>query len=182
VKRYTSAEAAHQPSALEWVNAREFDALQGELESMRRMFLAACEALDGCDQLLGLNEEPRIVGPGATLAAIQSLVTERDGLQRLADSRGEQRDALVAHMERMTEAACSEGAGPKMRAAIDDNPTHSLARRDAKKQAEGTDMVAKSAWSRKDLELYGATPQEIAANLATLIGNDLRRQAEGGVA
>ena len=54
----------------------------------------------------------------------------------------------------------------------------SLSRRDTLKQAEGAAMVAESAWSRKNLDAFGSTPQECAANLATLIGNDLRWKAD----
>jgi len=53
-----------------------------------------------------------------------------------------------------------------------------LAKRDLIKQAEGADMVAESAISRKHLDAFGSTSQECASNLATLIAKDLRYLSE----
>lgn len=103
-------------------------------------------------------------------------------------------DALAAHVERQakvifdTLAAIEDGdpdAIPydEARAVRNDTPELSLARRDIEKQAEGAAMVAESAWGRRTLAPLGGTSQERAANLATLICNDLRwraQQIQGG--
>lgn len=71
----------------------------------------------------------------------------------------EERDALLAHVERLTDAACSEGAGPMMRSAIDENPTTSLARLIAEKQAEALESFARGIRENNDegltADLYG---------------------------
>lgn len=79
----------------------------------------------------------------------------------------EERDALAAHVERMTEAACEEGAKPKMRAVIDETPETSLAQRDARMKAEAMESLASSS-------LVGELHQELVRRCA----EEYRRQAK----
>lgn len=120
----------------------------------------------------------------------------RTSLEELAGQLQVERDALAAYVERLKEAFhelvgssddAKELAGYVLVQECDFDcvireleqaPSTSLDRLKAQWQAEGAAMVAESAWSRKHLKPFGITPQECAANLATLISNDLRRQAE----
>ena len=72
------------------------------------------------------------------------------------------------------------------KAVLDRKPEISLAQRDASMQAKGARLVATRAWERTQWEPLGATPQEQAGNLATIVANELSRSAvepgEGGAA
>lgn len=101
--------------------------IDGKIDEYRELYDIVCENLaSAMDQ----------IAEGDRCEA--ALEIERDALARdleaeLCHRRAveESEQKLAAHVERMTDAACKEGAGPKMRAVIDDEPTTSLARRDA---------------------------------------------------
>ncbi|WP_339934548.1 hypothetical protein [Vreelandella glaciei] len=126
----------------------------------------------------------------AQIALRAKMERQRDSLQRLANNRAEQRDSLLVYVGKLQDVIRrmdweSRMLDPEQTAVFEEarqliaQPvTNDLERRDTLKQAEGAAMVAKSAWSRKNLDAFGSTPQECAASLATLIGNDLRWKAD----
>ncbi|WP_447956538.1 hypothetical protein [Vreelandella sp. EE7] len=55
--------------------------------------------------------------------------------------------ALDANLQNLVAAVIAQGAGPALQAAIDEMPAHSLAKRDAEKQAEAVSEFAKEVWN-----------------------------------
>lgn len=69
---------------------------------------------------------------------------------------------LDANLQRIIEAATAEGAGPLTQAAIQEMPAHSLAQRDAEKQAEAVTEFAKEVWEEifkhyRNIKVYPLT-------------------------
>ena len=69
---------------------------------------------------------------------------------------------LDANLQRIIEAAHAEGPGPHTVAIIEEMPAHSLAQRDAEKQAEAVSEFAKEVWEEilkhyRNIKVYPLT-------------------------
>lgn len=92
--------------------ARRLVEMEQDRDQLRGCFHGACEELTALKAALVEPGEPVPIGPAVSL--VKELKEERDSLQRLANNRAEQRDALLAHVERLHNAL-----GPKMLDWID---------------------------------------------------------------
>ena len=116
-------------------------------------------------------------------AALEQVIYWRE---RAVGAEGE-RDALAAHVDRLTDAALREGAGPMVRKAIDGGPATSLARmRDERAQAiQQAVKQARQEWAREDRAAlarlkaeWQAEALEPQAYRLMKEADELRRQAE----
>lgn len=145
--------------------ARRLVEAEQERDRFSRLFASACETLGAVQEALG-NSEGELTGFEPSL--VRELREERDSLQRLANGRAEQRDALVTQSERLRKQLQSaiyrledmlegddgqawdeaEKALPAMKKALEEDSAASLASRDAEQQAAAIDK-----WSATIIQL-----------------------------
>ena len=169
----------------------ERDDAQQDLELLRRAYSRACEELSELKAALVEPGEPVPIGPAVSL--VKELKEERDSLQRLANNRAEQRDALAAHVvaaqhladeDRVDEALFTahyekpdpdtlgwkSRLGRDLHQVLKGASTTSLARLKAEWQADRAEQIREMC--------EGLTGSQIRSALDGLLAG-LHRQAEG---
>jgi len=146
--------------------ARRLVEAEQDRDQLRGCFHSACEELTALKA--ALVDEGDEVPTGPALSLVEDLKADRDALQRLANCRAEQRDALVTQSERLNKQLQSaiyrledmlegddgqawdeaEKALPAMKKALEEDPAVSLASRDAEQQAAAIDK-----WSATIIQL-----------------------------